>query len=72
MSLKISISTKKFTVNINNIIVLFQGMAKIGYSPKWGDIHTKTMKDFREKKGEQGVHSPKFNDVNKALNWLNS
>lgn len=47
-------------------------MAKIGYSPKWGDIHTKTMKDFREKKGEQGVHSPKFNDVNKALNWLNS
>ena len=62
----------KTTVLLNNLIIVYYNMAKIGYAPKWGDKHTKVMEDFQAKKGEQGKHSPKFDDVDKALTWLNN
>lgn len=46
-------------------------MGKIGYSPDWGALHTKVVKDFEAQKGEQKIDSPTFTDVDKAMKWLN-
>ena len=46
-------------------------MGKIGYAPKWGLTHTKAYEEFQQKKNEPGFVSPKFKDVDKAMNWLN-
>lgn len=46
-------------------------MGKIGYAPKWGVLHSKVATEFQEKRGDQGKVSPRFKDVNEAMEWLN-
>jgi len=45
-------------------------MGKIGYAPKWHDVHTKAFEDYKEQKGTDSV-SKKFTKVEDALEWLN-
>ena len=45
-------------------------MGKIGYAPTWGPLHQKIYEEFEAKSGDQGEHSPKFTDVDKAMKWL--
>ena len=47
-------------------------MAKIGYAPKWGDIHTKAFQEFEKRKDDPKFVSPKFDNVDDALEWLDA
>lgn len=46
-------------------------MAKIGYAPKWSDVHTKAFDEYKERKDDTSFVSKKFTNVDDALEWLN-